>query len=108
AALAEICSSERYDRVSHAYGKAYRDVVRSFRGQIENPPDVVAYPRSEEEIVALLDWCADVGAAAIPYGGGTSVVGGIEPRLKDERPAVTIDVKSLDRVLEVDSTSRAA
>ena len=106
APLAGICSQRDYDRASHAYGKAYRDVVRAFRGRFDNVPDVVAYPRDEDEIEALLQWCADAGAAAIPYGGGTSVVGGVEARF--ERPAVTIDLHALDRVLEVDPTSRAA
>ena len=58
---------------------------------------------------AVLGWCADAGAAAIPYGGGTSVVGGIEPRIGDGYAgAVTIDLGALDRVLEVDRVSRAA
>jgi alkyldihydroxyacetonephosphate synthase len=107
--LAEIVSSDAHDRVSHAYGRAYRDVVRAFRGQIDNPPDLVAHPRDESEIEAVLAWCADAGAAAIPYGGGTSVVGGVEPRIGDAYAgAVTIDLGRLDRVLEVDSDSRAA
>jgi alkyldihydroxyacetonephosphate synthase len=106
ASLAAICSSDPYERVSHAYGKAYRDIVRAFRGQIDNPPDVVAHPREEADVERLLDWCASAGAAAIPFGGGTSVVGGVEPRGLDA--AVSIDMRSLDRVLEVDATSRAA
>ena len=104
--LAAICSTETYDRAAHAYGKAYRDVVRAFRGRFDHVPDVVARPRDEDGVAALLDWCADTGAAAIPYGGGTSVVGGVEPRF--ERPAVTIDLHALDLVLEVDEASRAA
>ena len=57
----------------------------------------------------MLGWCADAGAAAIPYGGGTSVVGGVEPRVGDAYAgAVTIDLGALDRVLEVDPVSRAA
>ena len=109
AALAEIVSDDRRDRVTHALGKAYRDVVRGFRGQIDNPPDVVARPRDEAEVEAVLAWCADAGAAAIPFGGGTSVCGGVEPRVGDEYAgAVTIDLGRLDRVLEVDQVSRAA
>jgi alkyldihydroxyacetonephosphate synthase len=107
--LAAIVSFDPHDRVSHAYGRAYRDVVRAFRGRIENPPDLVARPRDEADVEALLDWCAGAGAAAIPYGGGTSVVGGVEPRIGDAYGgAVTIDLGRLDRVLEVDATSRAA
>jgi alkyldihydroxyacetonephosphate synthase len=107
--LAEMFSDDRYDRVSHALGKAYRDVVRGFRGEFPNPPDLVAYPESPEDVDAVLNWCADEGAAAIPYGGGTSVVGGVEPRMRDRYPAVvTIDLKRMDRVLEVDPVSKAA
>ncbi len=95
--------------MTHALGKAYRDVVRGFRGQIDAPPDLVARPRDEAEVEAVLAWCADQGAAAVPFGGGTSVVGGIEPRIGDEYAgAVTIDLGALDRVLEVDPVSRAA
>ncbi len=108
-ALREICSQTLYDRTLHAYGKSYRDVVRAFRGRFDHPPDVVAHPRSEDEVAALLDWCADAGAAAIPFGGGTSVVGGVEPVVGEEYAGVvTIDLKGLDQVLEVDSVSRAA
>jgi alkyldihydroxyacetonephosphate synthase len=109
ASLAEIVSDDRHERVSHGLGKAYRDVVRGFRGQIDHPPDLVARPRNEAEVEAVLAWCSDAGAAAIPYGGGTSVVGGVEPRISgDYAGAVTIDLGALDRVLEVDETSRAA
>ena len=107
--LAGMFTAERHDRVSHALGKAYRDVVRGMRGQIEHPPDLVAYPESPEDVDALLNFCADQRAAAIPYGGGTSVVGGIEPRVGEGyRGAVSIDMRRLDRVLEVDPVSRAA
>src|SRR3954469_420258 len=106
ASLAPICSSDPHARASHAYGKAYRDIVRAFRGRFDHAPDVVARPREEREVAELLEWCADAGAAAIPYGGGTSVVGGVEPRGLDA--AVAIDPRGLDRVLDVDGESLAA
>jgi alkyldihydroxyacetonephosphate synthase len=83
--------------------------VRAFRARFDHPCDVVAFPKHERDVEALLDWCADAGAAAIPYGGGTGVVGGVEPAVGDRyRGAVTIDLRQLDRVLEVDPVSRAA
>jgi alkyldihydroxyacetonephosphate synthase len=107
--FAEMFSAERYDRISHALGKAYRDVVRGFRGEFPNPPDLVAYPESAEDVDAVLAFCADASAAAIPFGGGTSVVGGVEPRMREEYPAVvSVDLKRMDRVLEVDAISKAA
>jgi alkyldihydroxyacetonephosphate synthase len=104
-----VLRSDRYERVSHALGKSYRDVVRGFRGHIDHPPDLVAHPGDEDELEAVLAWCADANAAAVPYGGGTSVVGGVEPRVGGGYAGVvSIDVRRLDRVLEVDETSQAA
>jgi alkyldihydroxyacetonephosphate synthase len=107
--LSHLFRTDPHSRVSHALGKAYRDVVRGFRGRIESPPDLVAFPTTEGEVESVLDWCADQGLAAIPYGGGTSVVGGVEPRVGSGFPgAVTVDLGRLDRVLEVDDVSQAA
>ena len=109
AALASLLSSAPYDRASHTYGKSYRDIVRAARGQFPDPPDFVAFPRSESDVAALLDWCASERLAAIPYGGGSSVVGGVEARGLDAwRGVVSIDLGRLDRVLEIDAVSRAA
>lgn len=105
--LGDLFSDERYERVAHALGKAYRDVVRGFRGEFENPPDLVAFPGDASEIEAVLGWCESEGAAVVPFGGGTSVVGGVEGRL-GERPFVSLDLRRLDRVLEVDAESLAA
>jgi alkyldihydroxyacetonephosphate synthase len=107
ASLGGICRSDPYERASHAYGKAYRDLVRAFRGRFDHLPDVVAHPDDERELEQVLDWCASAGAAAIPFGGGTSVVGGVEPRVPNDA-AVTIDLKRMNHVLEVDPVSRAA
>jgi alkyldihydroxyacetonephosphate synthase len=103
----DLFSDGKYERVSHSLGKAYRDVVRGFYGKFENPPDLVAFPRDESEIETVLSWAEAEGAAVVPFGGGTSVVGGVEPRL-GERPVVSLDLRRLDRVLEVDPTSLAA
>jgi alkyldihydroxyacetonephosphate synthase len=105
--LGDLFSDDRHERVVHSLGKAYRDVVRGFRGEFENPPDLVALPRDESEIEAVLSWAEGEGAAVVPFGGGTSVVGGVEGRL-GERPFVSLDLRRLDRVLEVDATSLAA
>lgn len=109
ATLASLCSQAPEDRAAHTYGKGFRDVVRAFRRDYSNPPDVVAFPRSETEVAALLDWCSSARAVAIPYGGGSSVVGGVElPRDDRYAGAVSIDLSHLDRVLEIDRASRAA
>ena len=106
-ALGDLFADGKYERVLHSLGKAYRDVVRGFRGEFPNPPDLVAYPRDEAEIGAVLEWCEAEGAVVVPFGGGTSVVGGVEARDLD-RPVVSLDLKRLHRVLEVDAESLAA
>lgn len=103
----DLFSGDHYERVGHSLGKAYRDVVRGFYGRFENPPDLVAFPRDESEIETVLSWAEAEGAAVIPFGGGTSVVGGVEARV-GERTVVSLDLRRLDRVLEVDPTSLAA
>jgi alkyldihydroxyacetonephosphate synthase len=109
ASLASICSTDVYDRAARSYGSSYRDLVRAFRARFDHVCDVVAFPEDEQDVVSVLDWCGEVGAAAIPYGGGTGVVGGVEPAIGGAYAgAVTIDLGALDRVLEVDHTSRAA
>ena len=108
-ALASICSSDPTDRAGHTYGKSYRDVVRGFHCELAHPPDLVARPADESDVVALLDWCTGTGVAAIPYGGGSSVVGGVEADVGDGfAGAVSIDLTRLDRVVEIDPVSRAA
>ncbi len=108
-ALAALVDATPYARASHTFGKSYRDVVRGFRGQLDHPPDLVARPVSEAQVVALLDWCSDANVAAIPYGGGSSVVGGVEADVGDGfAGAISVDLTGLDRVLEIDPVSRAA
>jgi alkyldihydroxyacetonephosphate synthase len=108
-ALEPICRTDRYERALHAYGRSYSDIVRAFRGRFDHPPDVVAHPRDEAEVEAVLEWAISSGAAVIPFGGGTSVVGGVEGADCDAyEGVVAVDLKALDRVLEVDRGSLAA
>ncbi|MFD8374864.1 FAD-binding oxidoreductase [Streptomyces sp. NPDC059688] len=108
ASLAGLCSADPADRAAHAHGKAFRDVVRNLQGDLRHVPDLVARPRDERDVVDLLDWCTREGIAVIPFGGGSSVVGGVEPRFDDRPGTVTVDLERLDQVMEIDRTSRAA
>jgi len=108
ASLAGLCSDDPADRAAHTHGQAYRDVVRNLRLDLRHPPDQVVRPRDEEEVVDVLDWAAGASVAVIPYGGGSSVVGGVEYRGDEHPAAVSLDLTALDRVLEVDEVSGAA
>jgi alkyldihydroxyacetonephosphate synthase len=107
--LAPICTDDPYERAGHTYGKSFRDVWRALHRDFSQPPDLVALPRNEGDVAALLDWCSDARVAAIPYGGGSSVVGGVECDVGDDyRGAISIDMRALDQVVEIDRVSRAA
>jgi alkyldihydroxyacetonephosphate synthase len=93
-------------RVLHAYGKSYRDLIRLRLGEIPNPPDAVVYPSTEEQIGHVMSFCAENNFALIPFGGGSSVVGGVEPR--DERITISLDLARLNRVISVDPVSQTA
>ena len=109
ASLAAAFSTEPYERAAHTYGRSFRDLVRAFRRDYAHAPDLVAFPRGEDELVSVLEWCGETGAAAIPFGGGSSVVGGVEPDVGEGyRGTVSVDLRHLAGVLEVDPVSRAA
>jgi alkyldihydroxyacetonephosphate synthase len=107
--LAGVLTHDPYERLLHTYGKSYPETVRAFQRDFANAPDLVALPRSEADISALLDWAGGARIAIIPFGAGSSVVGGVEPAVGDAYAgAVSLDLRHFDRVLEVDETSRAA
>ena len=71
-----FCSTGLYDRASHTYGKSFSAYVRELVSDFSNAPDIVAYPRTEEEVALVLDWAGGAQASVTPFGGGSSVVGG--------------------------------
>ncbi len=104
-----ICTQDPYERVLHSFGQSQPDSIRIFANDFDHAPDVVAYPRDESDLVALMEWAGEQGAALIPYGGGSSVVGGVTPDIGDGYAGtVTLDTTRMNRVLEVDPISTVA
>lgn len=102
-------STSNYDRLVHTYGKSYADMVRMFLRDAHCVPDAVAFPRSEQDIIDLLGWAGDNQVAVIPFGGGTSVCGGVEADVGGSyRATLSLDLQYLCEVLEIDRSSRAA
>ena len=81
--LEELLTADPRERALHALGKGYPDLVRAFRGEFPHAPDLVAYPAEESDVARLLDWAAEARVAIVPFGGGSSVVGGVEPDVGD-------------------------
>jgi alkyldihydroxyacetonephosphate synthase len=109
AALANVITSDPYERLLHTYGKSYPETVRAFARDFANAPDLVALPADDAEVAAILEWASGANVAVIPFGAGSSVVGGVEPAVGDAYAGtLSLDLRRLDRVLEVDDISRAA
>jgi alkyldihydroxyacetonephosphate synthase len=103
---AEHVREDHGERVLHAAGKGYPDLVRLRAGHPLGAPDAVLYPATHEQLQALLRLCADESLAVVPFGGGTSVVGGVEPLRGSHRAVVALDMSRLASVLGLDETSR--
>ncbi len=103
--LRALASDDPVDRARHGIGRSYRDLIRAMSGATGDVPDLVVRPRVEQDVVDVLDWASDQAVPVVPFGGGTSVVGGVEPRGLDG--AISLDLSSLSGVVEVDEVSRA-
>jgi len=111
AALREIVGAEgvrddHAERVVHAAGKGYPDLVRLRAGRPEGAPDAVIRPTDHEQLRAVLDRCAQHSVAVVPWGGGTSVVGGVAPLRGEHAAVIALDMARMARVLELDRISR--
>jgi alkyldihydroxyacetonephosphate synthase len=101
-------SLDGLDRVVHGRGKSLSDLVRQRRGEFARLPDAVVTPADEAEVAAVVRAALDADAIVIPFGGGTSISGSLQPPADDERPVISVDLHRLGRVLEIDEVARLA
>ena len=101
-------SVDKKDRLIHAAGKAFRDLFRLRRGQVDFAPDLVVFPASEDDVVAIVKAAHEHNAVLIPFGGGSNIAGCIEPKDRDGRFIVSLDMCRMHRVLAVDTKSLLA
>ncbi|MBK7538437.1 MAG: FAD-binding protein, partial [Myxococcales bacterium] len=108
--LEAISSQSPWDRAAHRRGRAYPDLVAGFRGEYDGAPDLVARPRTAAEVAQVLESCHHHRLAVVPFGGGTSVVGGVDSGLAGAGHAgvVSLDLSHLSGLLELDAVSRVA
>ncbi|MEO7423165.1 MAG: FAD-binding oxidoreductase [Ornithinibacter sp.] len=100
-------STERLDRLVHSHGQSFLDLVALRTGSIATAPDGVAHPTSPEDVRDLIRDARRVGVAVVPFGGGTSVVGGVN-RVPGEQPVVTVDLGRLNQLRDLDERSLLA
>ncbi|WP_369829937.1 FAD-binding oxidoreductase [Mycobacterium sp. E2238] len=112
-ALAELvgaayCRTDDRDRLLHAGGKSTIDLLRRKDAGVQDAPDAILLPGDEDAVATVLRYCSHHRIAVVPFGGGTSVVGGLDP-IRGEFPAVvSLDLRRLDRLISLDEVSGQA
>jgi alkyldihydroxyacetonephosphate synthase len=101
-------STDPEDRVVHGRGKSLRDLILQRRGDLGRIVDAVVRPGDEDQVAAILRAAVSFDAVVIPFGGGSSISGSLEPAPDETRPILSIDLSRLDKVLEIDHASRLA
>ncbi len=100
--------SDAESRIRHTRGKSTPDLLRLRAREAEDAPDLVVLPGSHDEVLALLGVCSQRRIAVVPYGGGTSVVGGLEPDRRDLAGVAVLDLRRMNGLLALDEISRVA
>lgn len=114
AALVAACGDAGFsvsalERVTHSLGRSLPDLLRLRRGDLAFAPDAVVMPASEGAVASVLRIAAEANFAVIPFGGGSSVVGGVEPRtLRGQAGALSLDTTRLDALVRIDRESMTA
>jgi alkyldihydroxyacetonephosphate synthase len=96
---------DHLERVIHAAGKGYPDLVRLRAGEPQGAPDAVVMPDGREQLRGVLELCERMSVAVVPFGGGTSVVGGLAPLRGEHRSVIALDTRRMDRLLGLDRDS---
>ncbi|MEQ8799247.1 MAG: FAD-binding oxidoreductase [Salinisphaeraceae bacterium] len=105
--LREVIATDHASALLHAAGRSFRDLATLRAGNPVPAPDLVATPRDENELAEVLAWASDQSIAVIPFGGGSSVVGGVNPEaLEDRNGVVSLDLQQLRQVIEVSERDR--
>jgi alkyldihydroxyacetonephosphate synthase len=105
---AEHVRTDGETRARHTRGQSTPDLLRLRAGDVSDAPDAVVLPGSHEEVLELLSVCSEEHVAVVPFGGGTSVVGGLAPRREGFAGVVALDLRRLNSLLELDEESRTA
>ncbi|WP_431962684.1 FAD-binding oxidoreductase [Nocardia sp. bgisy134] len=105
---ADNVSADHHDRLRHAGGKSTLDLLRRRAEGPQDAPDAIVFPADHEQVLAVLAYCAEHGIAVVPFGGGTSVVGGVDPVRGQFDTVIALDLRRIDGISDVDPVSGTA
>ena len=104
-----FCSKSLRMRLRHTYGKSTREIVKALNGIFENVPDYIAFPNSEDQIIDLMNYCSENDIAIVPFGGGSSVVGGINLHSPQKfLGTIVFNLLYLNTMLNIDPINQTA
>jgi alkyldihydroxyacetonephosphate synthase len=103
----EYCRTDDRDRLLHAGGKSTLDLLKR-KAAAQDAPDAILLPGDDQAVAEILSYCSEHGIAVVPFGGGTSVVGGLDPIRGDFKAVVTLDLRRFDQLIELDEVSGQA
>src|SRR6202046_4614934 len=99
------CRVDDQDRLLHAGGKSTIDLLRRKDTGVQDAPDAVLLPGDDDAVLKILRYCSEHGIAVIPFGGGTNVVGGLNPTRADFGAVVSVDLRRFDQLVSLDEVS---
>ncbi len=111
ASLLKLADTSNQQRARHCYGRSFKDVVRGLNNEFIDPPDFVLYPKTVKDVIDILDYSSNKDIAVICYGGGSSVVGGVEfdHEMKQNYAGwISMDMTCMDKLNYLDKDSRSA
>lgn len=96
------------ERLHRVYGKSYPNLFEVRRGRIRQAPDMIVFPRGHDDVVKIIALASEHDVCVIPFGGGTNIVGGVDPMADEERMIVTLDMRQMNKLISIDKHSNIA
>ena len=105
---ADQFTSDEDERLHHCYGKSYPNLFMARQGYVEQAPDLIVFPEGHDDVVKIIEAAVAHDVCIIPFGGGTNIVGGVDPKDDQDRMIVCLDMRRMNRLLSIDTESRTA
>ncbi len=105
---ADQVTTDEDERILHCYGKSYPNLFWARKGYVQQAPDLIVFPESHDDVVAVIEAASTHNVCVIPFGGGTNIVGGVDPRDEKDRMIVSMDMRRMNKLISIDEASRTA
>lgn len=101
-------ATDKESRLSHCYGKSFRDLLRIYQNNITSAPDIILYPNTHDDVATIMRIATKYPVTVIPFGGGTNIVGGVEVLPNQSKMVITVNMQRMNQVISIDKDSMLA